>query len=58
MALRQTLPRAQWKPAHFWLLNKQNKEKRMKKEEEVSPPEVTFGGESVTFGGEEVVWNS
>lgn len=28
MALRQTLPRAQWKPAHFWYLNSQNKKKR------------------------------
>lgn len=29
MALRQTLPRAQWNPFHFWFLNKQNKEKRL-----------------------------
>lgn len=29
MALRQTLPRAQWKPAHFYNLNKQNKAKRL-----------------------------
>ena len=29
MALRKTLPRAQWNPFHFWFLNKQNKEKRL-----------------------------
>lgn len=43
MALRQTLPRAQWKPFHFWHLNKINKTKRSGK---LYPPEL------------DLLWNS